>query len=626
MLKLAYFVFMFQFILGVLLLLIPFLLLFNFKDKIVGFSYILSGSFLFHLVVALFTQVTHIFYYPVILILNLVFSAICFFFFIKSVRKNTFDRKKISLSLFSLSSNIKNNKKINWLFISSFIIILFQFVSIHFNYTGLVSTVNGPVFERNYVYPYPYFSDEWISLYVVDTTISENRLPISNVFFDKKDLNYFVGFHGFLAEVTLLLNLNLLYHYSVLAIVFGVLATVLIYLILRSLNVSNFLSVITMLLVPLVTNASNLPGLWYLLPWNLGFIVFLLTIIFMVKEKTIIALISSVLATAFYPALFVFTVPSTIIYLLINKKKNLKILYFYILSLTSFVLIFIFVASIFTENSFLSMVKKVGEMVYRPYQSSINLTPIFPIWYVVPVVAIPFAFMALWHFRKKLPHILFPVVFGLVLWVIYFFHNISFAVDVHRTVAITSLLLMIFAGLGFQLCWEYLQKTDLSSLIKKNKKIIKIIKIIKVLSILFFLLISFSYTARENWQYFKNKLPYGGDITFIKSAPPANEYLNENDLRIFENLHNEKFISPRWKGLVLGYVTDNLPMYTKASTFSIETVNYGDFTKYSCEEKTKVVKKHNISYVYSEPFLCEGFSVVNRNEEENLSLYKYKVD
>jgi len=57
-------------LLGLILLLVPFLLIYKFEDKKLGFAYILSFMIFFHLIVAVVTQALGIFSYIVVLGIN----------------------------------------------------------------------------------------------------------------------------------------------------------------------------------------------------------------------------------------------------------------------------------------------------------------------------------------------------------------------------------------------------------------------------------------------------------------------------------------------------------------------------------------------------------------------------
>ena len=81
-------------IIGLILLLCPFLLIYKFQNKKLGFAQILSFIILFQLIIAILTQMFKIFNYPTILVLN-------FFLLIIIFKKTDFK---------ALKENIKNIK------------------------------------------------------------------------------------------------------------------------------------------------------------------------------------------------------------------------------------------------------------------------------------------------------------------------------------------------------------------------------------------------------------------------------------------------------------------------------------------------------------------------------------
>ncbi|MEY2702814.1 MAG: hypothetical protein RLY43_1452, partial [Bacteroidota bacterium] len=57
-----------------------------------------------------------------------------------------------------------NFKKIPLFFIVAISVVTFQFYSVHFNYSGALTTVIGVKMVENFDSGHPYFSDEWIAV------------------------------------------------------------------------------------------------------------------------------------------------------------------------------------------------------------------------------------------------------------------------------------------------------------------------------------------------------------------------------------------------------------------------------------------------------------------------------
>ena len=140
-----------------------------------------------------------------------------------------------------------------------------------------------------------------------------------------------------------------------------------------------------------------------------------------------------------------------------------------------------------------------------------------------------------------------------------------------------------------------------------------------IILILFFIL-SFSYTQLNNWQDLKLHTLDGREIS---PAAPANIYLHEDDLRLFENIHKKRFLSLPWKGLVIGVATRNYPLDTKPATITNKKLSYVTFMRLNCEEKGYIAKQYNIDYIYSPKFDCNSFELKGVSAE-GLNLYEVK--
>ena len=598
---------MLQLIIGILLILTPFLLVHKFNNKIVGFSAILAGTVLFHLAIAFITQGLHVFHYPVLASLHGIVAAFSIFFFVKS-------------DSFPVKINI--NKE-HLIFIFALILIFFQFYSVHFNYSGEVSSSVGTHYVYNDSYTYPSFSDEWIAVYAVNKSIDTNSLPWNDFFFGKPDHNFLVAFHSLIAEITLLMGLNVLTQYAYIVIVFGLISVISIFLVLRSLGVSIMVATITMLLVPYVTSGSNLPMLWYLLPWNVGFIIFLLSVVFMVRGRQWLAVVSSLLATVLYPPILLFTATSILIYLLkggmedkeVNRKKMIGT---YIAIMSLITVSFIVISALLSKIPLIEIAGTSFDLIIRPLNNAFHVNPNLSIWYIVPMIALPFSFYAIWIARKQITYFVVPALIGLALWLIYSFSNFTFLVDFHRVAAMTSLMLMIFAGIGLQASYVW-AKDNYPKIFNYNTSVIFV-----ALALIIFLLLSSSYTSRENWRklttpVFINK----GKMTVVHPAPPSNRYYQEDDFTIFSKIDGQRFLSPGWKGLIIGAVTNNKPLFTKPSTQTLVYVSYDLFMKSSCSEKEEIASTKNIPYVYTnEQLNCDRFIKVDESSE-GFVLYKF---
>ena len=123
------------------------------------------------------------------------------------------------------------------------------------------------MYVENMNYGYPYLSDEWAAISFIEYSISSGKLPIVNpLWHNEAFFNLELGFHSFLSEIVLLLNLNPLTHYVFLNIFSGMIICLLVYFILRFSKIDVFSSAVACLLVSYIISGGNLPGLWTLIP------------------------------------------------------------------------------------------------------------------------------------------------------------------------------------------------------------------------------------------------------------------------------------------------------------------------------------------------------------------------
>ena len=91
---------MIQTIIGLILLLTPFLFLFKFKNKILGFTYILSFLIAFHLIISITTQALEFFNHPIIIAVHAGISVIVILKTKNYIPGFKFDLRKMNWVLF----------------------------------------------------------------------------------------------------------------------------------------------------------------------------------------------------------------------------------------------------------------------------------------------------------------------------------------------------------------------------------------------------------------------------------------------------------------------------------------------------------------------------------------------
>jgi hypothetical protein len=133
------------------------------------------------------------------------------------------------------------------------------------------------------------------------------------------------------------------------------------------------------------------------------------------------------------------------------------------------------------------------------------------------------------------------------------------------------------------------------------------------------------YVDKNKWESVTKRVWNNENQSFriIHPRPPVSNYLHEDDLRIFSAFTDKRFLAHEWKGLVIAVATDNIPLHTKASTFTIRELSLRRFVKASCEQKVYLAEQFDIDYVYVSKFICKQFIRIDESEE-GLVLYKYQ--
>jgi len=583
-------------IIGLILLLSPFLLIYRFKDKKIGFAYILSFIIVFQLIIAVITQLFGIFNYWTVLIVNFIIFLVVIWKINFIILVNSFKRLKI-----------------DWILIFVILVILISLVSIHYDYTGEVTSVLKPYnYVENMKYVYPYFSDEWSAVSFIKYSISFGKLPLKNpLWYNTPFSNLELPFHSFSSEIFFILNLDPLIQYNLLSIFSGLIICILIYFILRINNIPKLISAITSLSALYIVNGANLPGLWTFIPIILGMILMLMGFLFMSIKNTKMALFLCFLTLIFYPPLFVFYAASFLVYILFTelpkteKVKSLK--YFVFISILSGIMLFLLVY--FTKDSFIdSLVYISSKLFYKTFTQ--YAIPDFSIWKIVPVLSLFFAFIGLKNINKKY-WLIFPISIGGIYWIVYSRVFWRFIIEYERVVFSCSVLIIILSGFGIYYFVEYFKSFDI---LQKYK----ILEILQILILIGFLISAFNYSERNNWKELKLHSLDGG---IYNPASPANVYLHKDDLKLF-NFEKNNFLSPPWKGTVIGVSTNNYPLLSKPSVITNLIGNYFEFMTVDCNEKTKIAREKNIDYIYSSEFECDGFELEGVSFE---GFYLYKV-
>jgi hypothetical protein len=580
-------------ILGLVLLLFPLVLITAAgKDRYTGWANALIVLIAFQSAVVFLLQILNVFTYPLVLVCNT--AWICFLLY----------KKCHCEPCFSGRGNLLSIKKIDAGLIFVLLFSLFCLYQVHYNYNGKITDVKNDKYieVEHYTYPYPYFSDEWYAIAFIEQSIKNHTLPFKNPFYvNVPFINLEFASHSFLSEIVLLLRLDPVTDYVKLTMAFNALIIVLIYLFLRYLKIAALTAGIAASATLFITDGSNLPGIWTLLPLTVGLVPLLLSFFYFEQRDMKMALFSVFMTLIMYPPLVVVITPALFIFAEGSLKAFLKYLLVAIMAAMLIGMMFLFTHQGFNEGfSYIA-----SKLFYNSFTKS--GVPDYAIWHVLPWPVIILALLAFFdrdHARRWLKVM---AVTGLLFWFIYSVVMYRFVIDAERVIFFSAVMLIILSGIGLNQLIKYLPQSQ--------QKFLQF----GLLCIILFL--SFHYTSREEWKYLTLQ-DHVLQKTFRPSSP-ANMFLTKDDLRIFKDIHARSFLSAPWKGTVIGVATDAYPRCTKEGAVTIDKDLYRTFMDSDCHGKEELAMTRGISYFYTPNFNCPRFMVKDRSSE-SLYLYEYQ--
>lgn len=589
-------------ILGLILLVCQFLPMFLFSDKKRGFVYNLFYWIIFQSGLAVLTQLFGIFYFWVIFGINLLASLLIFLYCYKKI-------------------NFKNIK-IDWPVLIIVLISVFTLFQVHYNYTGKInySTDQNAGYHqiKNMNYPYPYYSDEWDAVGLINYSTNSHRLPVVNPLDNNVYFNLAIPFFSFLAEANLLLGLNALYSFNFLAIFVSTLIVVLCYLFLLKNELGWKVSSICALSILYITSSANLPGIWHLVPVHFGILFSLMGFYFLLESNIRLALVSGLCILLFYPPLIIFYGLAILVYVFSQAKsggKDIKKYIWILLSCIIFLAVFsyfLYILPYFYPKSlnFINMV--FNRLYYKSFSG--NLIAEYKIYYVLPVFIILFFLFGIVEVFNKNKWIFSQLILGVFFWFLYSFLTYRIIIDFERVVLYTSIIIIITSAFGLKKIFDYFDQ--------KYPKY-SVSKYITPLFLIFFVAFIPFYTSSAKWDKFVYVDATGQVRASVRAV--ANIYITQEDLDLFRNIKQKKFLSIPWKGLVIGVATNNYPLVAKEGIVSTGNAkNLSDFLQADCKGKLDMAKSFKLDYIYLYEMDCPGFEKIGESKE-GLFLYKAKL-
>lgn len=597
---------MFNLVAGIIFLASPLLLAEFFSDKKRGFLTVIFFALAFQIAVAFFTQLFGIFYYQVIFWINFAgFCAVLGSYLFLKIKKPCLPAGRKKLFLFNL-------KSIDWIAFVVIILSVLTLYQVHYNYTGKTSMVldnaDNSHDVKNLKYEYPYFSDEWYSVSLTEGSIKYHSLPFRNLLNGGFFTNLEMFTHSFLAEIMLLLGLDPLTQYTVVSIAINSLIVILAYLFLRISNVSKLSSAICSLAILYITSAANLPGIWHLIPITLGILFSLIGFSFLEMGDTKMVFLSFFAVSLFYPLLAPFYGPAILIFLFYKVRElgenKLKIVGYSTAAIFIAVPVFVIVLLVSPLSGAVNYV--LSRLFYISFTGS--FIPQFNIFYIVPLPIILVSCFGIIPVLRNRKWMLWQLVVGLFYWILYLFIFYRVIIEFERLVFYVSIIICLIAGFGMEKLFDYVSG-------KYDKIGARIFKLAEAGIIIGFLLWIPFYTKGESWQ--KLILIDPGSHAVVNPRAVANTYLMQDDLRIFKDIKNKKFLSNLWKGTVIGVATGNYPFAVKPGTISLGNLNLPEiFSMLKCEDKLKIAKQNQIDYVYLDSAVdCPGFQKIDKSPE-----------
>lgn len=579
-------------LIGIILFFSPLVFIIFFHDKKKGFLTCLFLIFFFNSLLSAATLFLRVFNYSLIIFSQIVFLVFCcILLFLKKPAKIYFQFK------FS-----------DWLLPLLIFIFFLCLSQVHFNYSGKINFAidTQPIYHdiKNLNYPYPYYSDEWYSIAFINQYIKTgaylNANPLDN---SQQFLNLEFFSHSFLSEIFLLSRLPPLTNYVFISIVFNAFIGALSYVFLRASNVKKSWSFISSLMLLYIAVGANLPGLWNLMPVNMGIIVFLLGLGFLAVKNFKLALLNSILVFLFYPPLIPFYAVSLLIYFAQKSEKGKLGVFLKYSGLTVLAGVLLFVLLIIFNPGNLFIKKLVSKIIYPSF--TFGIIPQYPIF---KVIFFPVLGLGLWGAMlvfKKMAWFSWLVAAGLFFWLVYGFIDYRFVIDLQRIIFFTSILITISAGFAMNYIDEYARK-----FLPRCARFADF-WIAAAVAVIFIALAPF-YTKDIRWQSFILADSNTGQIFYPKA--PANTYLTANDLEIFKDIKNKKFLSIPWKGTVISVSTGNVPVSTKDGTVTLNSSAYQNFLSADCAKKFQI--SEGVDYIYALSYInCPGFKLLAKSDE-----------
>lgn len=443
----------------------------------------------------------------------------------------------------------------------------------------------------------PRHVDSWIVISEADHLIKSKTTNFTEPFTNER-LNYPPGTFLLISTIASITNIDLINLDYLLRIINFIILSLLFYILSKELFNNEKIAVTTTIFTTLLLTDITMLGPAYLVPLVYGSILFLLFVIFLLKEKWILLLLTFITLGLTHTNTIIFTLLGLFIYLLFNKKYWDKYWLMLVMGIIGLILLIITIPLYIINQNLFNLI--LFSMIPPFFNFNKLLTYIF----------IPFFTLGIYFILKKenrARKLLIPLILILALEILsYSILGKGVLIRYRRVMYYIFLLTPLFVSYGL-----YSIIRQIEALLSKFKKLrfIKKFNIILIISILILLPISISVNLEQR----KTDLVYVDEeehaflINFGKLYP--NEYLTANHLQSYVlpyyNLKPVQ-ISPGHIGKVLYF--DEV-----GKCFVLRDINCID----------KFFQNHSeFKYLYTQTFVnSTNFTIFYR--EEDLIIYKY---
>lgn len=460
---------------------------------------------------------------------------------------------------------------------------------------GILILIGLLVFSPHLFYRFPIHLDEWTHLGYAENIIDKKGYNEKDLDFTGEKLpTHEVGFHIFLAEISLMTGIDPIFGLKYFAPILAVVTAFLFFVVMLKTTKNFYIGIFSMIFFASLRSNINILGIWFFVPFVFAFPLILGLFYtaanldnkkFLITSIVILFILYFVHAQAAMLSSIIF-----LIYLISNYKK-LNNNWPFLLVLVAFLLVvLLFYSSTLWNNNLFGLISKIislitfiGFRIYPNIEFSIIL-----FYGIIPFLLAIVGLIKSIKDKKQRFWIIW-VAFTIVLITIFKHYKIIFFVTYRRAFYFTIFALVPLSAVGMNSVLDYLKKNFKNKL---SKKLAVVIFIIAVLSFTF----SSYYEIPEN----------------LKIFYLINESEYEDIMWFGENYgsHN-KILAPEWISKTIFPTTRN---YMK---FFLEYYKNSD-----CRTKRKIVKDWKIDYVFSkEKDECDFLNQIYNN-----SFYIYKTN